>query len=111
MKRQTVRIYTQEARLLWEAMRRTLHVQTETPSTWVGLGCWTTYKAGVESGLFKPTRTRPRPYGNSWFKLTPLGQRIVNQLVRKKLCPRHIHEMYQTDIRIPKEVTVCVPEV
>jgi len=110
MKRKTVRIYTQPARLLWEAMRRTLHLKTESPSTWVGLGTMSTYKEGVKCGFFSVVG-KHRPYGNNWYRLTPLGQRIVNQLVRKKICPRHIHEMYQTDIRIPKEVTVYIPEV
>ncbi len=110
MKRKIVRIYTQEARLLWEAMRRTLHLETQGPTSWVGLGTSSTYRSGVKSGFFKPVGA-VAAYCNTWYKLTPLGQRIVNQLVRKKLCPQHIHDMYQTDIRIPKTVTVYVPEV
>jgi hypothetical protein len=112
MKRKKVRIYTQESDLLWEAMRRILHLKTEGPRAWVGLGCPSEYKAGVKSGFFSIVGTI-RPYGRNWYRLTPLGKRIVNQLIRKKLCPTHIHEIYQGafNIRIPKYVTVYVPEV
>lgn len=109
MKRKTIRIYTQPARLLWEAMRRTLHLETETPSTWLGLGCPSEYKEGVKSGFFTVVG-KYRPYGRNWYRITPLGQRIIKQLIRKKICPRSIHDLYQIHVRIPKEVTVYVPE-
>ena len=89
MKRKTIKINAQCERLLWEAMRRALYTGSRKTldNKFLGLGYPSEYKEGRKYGLFIPSFGATIPRILSWYKLTPLGQKIVKQLIRKKICP------------------------
>lgn len=109
MKRKTIKIYTAEGKLLWEALRRMrcLGEKKSLNDNFIGLGFPSEYKAGVEAGLFVPSYGRSYPRTMAWFKLTPLGQLVIKQMIRKKRVPRNCHDVHGC---ILGNVTVCIPE-
>lgn len=96
MKKETIKIQSKEGRLLWEAMRRMLHMGTKKLLTdnMLGLGSPSYYKPGVEAGLFAPSFGPIRARVCAWYRLTPLGQKIVRQLIRKKRVPKDCHDVH-----------------
>lgn len=93
--RKTIRIHAAEGRLLWEAMRRILCIgEKDIDSKFAGLGCPSYYKAGVKAGLFRPSFGSLTPRIDSWYSLTPLGQQIVKQCIRKNRIPKDCHDVY-----------------
>ena len=69
--------------LLIEASRRFLiRKENKIDTYFAGLGYPRTYALGVEQGYFICT-SEPTPRILGWYKLTPKGQVLVNQLVSK----------------------------
>ena len=95
MKKKIIKIYAKEGRLLWEAMRRMLCMgqKKSLNDNMVGLGFPSYYKDGVKAGLFVPSFPPSRAKVCEWYKLTPLGQKIVKQLIRKKRIPKDCHDV------------------
>lgn len=110
MKKKTITIFAKEGRLLWEAMRRMLCMgeKKSLNDYFIGLGYPSEYKAGVQAGLFAPSYGTSKPRIMAWYKLTPLGQRVIKQMIRKKRVPRDCHDVHGC---ICGNVTVYLPEV
>lgn len=110
MKKKTIKISAKEGRLLWETMRRMLCMGEKKPITdnMLGLGFPSYYKAGVKAGLFVPSFPPSRAKVCEWYKLTPLGQKIVKQLIRKKRVPKDCHDVGGY---VCGDISVMVPEV
>jgi hypothetical protein len=96
MKKRTIRIYAKEGKLLWEAMRRMLCMgeKKSLNDSMLGLGYPSYYKSGVDAGLFVPSFTKDIARVCGWYRLTPLGQKIVKQLIRRKIFPKSCHEVH-----------------
>ena len=106
MKRKILKINGKVGELLSEAMRRiyTMGGRQSLNYRFAGLGTPSMYKMGVEAGFFEPTWGET-PKVNNWYCLTPLGQKIVKQMKRKKLCPKNCQDISNY---IPFNVVVCV---
>ena len=103
MKLITLQLKSKERDLLWEALRRILWLSSsgKVKSNLAGLGFPSTYKEVVKRGLFTTSFSRSIPRVCSWYKLTPLGQQIAKQMIRKKIVPKNCHDMFS---RIPYKI-------
>jgi hypothetical protein len=115
MKRKTLKIYSKVGGLLSEAMRRiycmgsrpVLGSDKNLDYKFAGLGSPSMYKDGVKAGLFVPSYPPETPRVANWYRLTPLGQKVVKQMVRKGRMPKDCHDMNN---HVPFIVTVYVEE-
>lgn len=107
MKRKTLKIYSKVGGLLSEAMRRIycLNPEKSIDSNFAGLGSPSMYKDGIKAGFFAPSFPKEIARVPNWYKLTPLGKKIVKQLKRKGRVPQNCHDMNN---HVPFEVTVYV---
>jgi len=108
MKRKTIKIHSYVGSLISEAMRRILHLsETKTLDyKFAGLGTPSQYKEGIRKGFFVPS-FREVPRVKNWYKLTPLGQKVVKQMIRKNRVPKNCHDLHNC---VPFKVTVYVEE-
>jgi len=92
-KKKTLEIHAPEGCLLWEAMRRMLCMgqKKSVDDNMLGLGYKTDYKSGIKTGLFVPSFGQNKDRCKGWYKLTPLGQKLVKQLIRKIIFPKDCH--------------------
>ncbi len=96
MKKHVIKIRKPSGELLWEAMRRIFCMSAEKglDSNLAGLGCPSLYKVGIQKGFFTPSFGKETPKTANWYKLTPLGQKIIKQIRRKKLSsPQSCHHV------------------
>ena len=109
MKRKELKIYSKVSGLLSEAMRRILHLsETKTLNyKFAGLGTPYQYKEGIKAGLFEPSFRPEIPRVNNWYRLTPLGQKVIKQMIRKGRIPKDCHDLNN---HVPFKVTVYVEE-
>ena len=109
MKRKEIKISNKVGGLLSEAMRRIYHLglKHKIDDKFVGLGYPSMYKDGVKAGLFATSFRGEHPRILNWYRLTPLGQKIVKQMVRKGRCPKSCQDMGHY---LPSKVIVYVDE-
>ena len=107
MSKKTIKIRAKESDLLWEAMRRMLWVGEKKPvdDEFLGLDFPYRYRCGVEAGLFVPSYGKSIPRTMQWYKLTLLGQKVVKQVIRKKIIPLNCHDVLG---RVPCKITVML---
>ena len=115
MRRKTLKIYSKVGGLLSEAMRRiycmgsrpVLGSKKKLDYKFSGLGSPSMYAPAVKAGLMKESFPPVHPRVANWYRLTPLGQKVVKQMVRKGRVPKDCHDMNN---HVPFTVTVYVEE-
>ena len=109
MKRKTLKIYSKVGGLLSEAMRRIYCLSTEKSLDYnlAGLGSPSMYEPALKAGLMVPSFPPQTPRVCNWYKLTPLGKKVIKQMVRKGRVPTSCHDMNN---HVPFTVTVYVEE-
>jgi hypothetical protein len=109
MKRKELKIYSHVGSLISEAMRRILHLceYKILDYEFAGLGSPSQYRDGVTAGFFAPSFHPEIKRVNNWYKLTPLGQKVVKQMIRKGRVPKSCHDLHNY---VPFKVTVYIEE-
>ena len=99
-----MKIYIKESYLLWEAMRRILHLDKykDINTSFAGLGYPSEYRRGVETEFFKPS-FKETPRVLNWYRLTDKGKKAVKYLIKENIKPKDSHDF---DLKIPFEIPI-----
>jgi len=114
MKKNVIVLRRNTKRALWEAMRRYIFLVRKNRDGWIddkftGLGTWSFYKYAVNQGVMKYSFPYTLKGVDAWFMLTPLGIKIVKQLLRKKIRPVVNAIKWNEDFKnIPNKIVVYI---